>query len=61
MEGDNQKISTEQLALIRRLGDFDLTMLLSEIHDHGWEVAEKTLGMIRESCEVAGGMKPKSS
>lgn len=42
----NQDISPEQLAKIRRLSDFDLIMLLSEIHDHGWEVASQTLEMM---------------
>jgi hypothetical protein len=40
---DNQKISPEQLAKIRVLDDFDLTMVLSEIHDNGWPVAAGTL------------------
>ena len=46
MEGDNQDISTAQLALIRSLDDFDLKMLLSEIHDHGWSVASLLLPVI---------------
>lgn len=44
----NQKISKEDLNFIRRLEDFDLIMLISEIHDHGWPMAEKTLQMIKE-------------
>jgi hypothetical protein len=39
----NQKVTPEQLAKIRTLADFDLIMLISEIHDHGWQVAEDTL------------------
>lgn len=33
---DNIEITTEELGRIRQLGDFDLTMLLSEIHHLGW-------------------------
>lgn len=32
---ENQKITAEELADIRKLADFDLTMFLSEVHDHG--------------------------
>jgi len=48
----NIKITKEQLLFIRSLRDFDLIMFLSEIHDHGWPVAEKTLSMIKASIEV---------
>ena len=34
----NQPITAEELARIRALDDFDLIMLLSEIHDYGWPV-----------------------
>jgi hypothetical protein len=42
----NQKVTAKELAKIRALADFDLTMLISEIHDHGWPVARKTLTMM---------------
>lgn len=45
---ENRKVTKAEMAKIRRLGDFDLIMLISEIHDHGWEVARKTLTMIPE-------------
>jgi hypothetical protein len=45
-EGDNQKVTKQQLDKIRKLTDFDLIMLISEIHDHGWIVAAKTLEMM---------------
>jgi hypothetical protein len=49
----NQKVSTQELAKIRQLADFDLIMLISEIHDHGWGVARRTLAMMPEvRCEV---------
>jgi hypothetical protein len=51
MLGDNISITSAELALIRRLDAFDLTMLLSEINDHGWTVARTTLGMIGAHCE----------
>jgi hypothetical protein len=43
MTGDNIKITKEELSFIRSLKDFDLTMVLSEIHDHGWPMARKLL------------------
>jgi len=46
MLGDNQKVTEAEMAKIRRLDDFDLKMLISEIHDHGWPVARKTLAMM---------------
>lgn len=33
---ENQIISEAELNAVRNLSDFDLTMLLSEIHDTGW-------------------------
>lgn len=44
----NLKIQKKYLELIRRLDDFDLTMLLSEINDNGWEDALKLLKTIEE-------------
>jgi len=49
MLGDNQRISKSELDLIRRCCDFDLTMLISEIHDHGWPVARTLLPLISAS------------
>lgn len=46
LEGDNQPVSKEQLAQIRLLDDFDLIMLISEINDHGWSVAQETLKLM---------------
>ena len=43
MSGDNIAVTADELAIIRALDDFDLTMLLSEIHDHGWPVARNLL------------------
>lgn len=48
MNGDNQNVSDEQLQKIRQLDDFDLIMLISEIHDHGWHVARVTLDLMPE-------------
>ena len=44
--GENQRVTVEQLAKIRALEDPDLIMLISEIHDHGWDVASRTLSMM---------------
>jgi hypothetical protein len=43
---NNQAITKDELAAIRALDDLDLRMLLSEIHDHGWPVAQKLLPLI---------------
>jgi hypothetical protein len=48
--GDNQKITPEQLQEIRGLDDFDLKMLISEVHDHGWPRAAKLLPMILDAA-----------
>lgn len=48
----NIAISPDDLEFIRSLGDFDLTMFLSEICDHGWPVAKVTLGMIRDAVDA---------
>jgi len=52
MLGKNQKIKKKDLDFIRSLEDFDLIMLLSDIHDHGWPMAHKTLGFIRAAYAV---------
>jgi hypothetical protein len=51
--GKNQRVSPEQLAKIHRLDDFDLMMLISEIHDHGWPLASCTLDIM-----PIGGVSP---
>ncbi len=35
----NIDITADEMGAIRSLDDFDLTMLLSETHDHGWPSA----------------------
>lgn len=45
---ENLKIKKDDLQFIRSLKDFDLTMLLSEIHDHGWESAETILTQMKQ-------------
>ena len=39
----NIDITKEELAFIRSLEDFDLTMLLSEINDHGWSQGRRLI------------------
>ena len=46
--GANREITKEQLRKIRCLDDFDLIMLISEIHDHGWGKAAKVLAVMTE-------------
>jgi hypothetical protein len=40
------EISPSEIVQIKSLPDFDLTMFLSELHDHGWPMARKLLPMI---------------
>ena len=53
MLGENQKITKADLNFIRSLEDFDLKMLLSEIHDNGWSSAKKLMPLIKASIEKA--------
>ena len=46
---DNIEITPQELAFIRSLEDFDLTMFLSELHDHGWPIARELLADIEKS------------
>ena len=39
----NQQMLLKEQDFIRSLSNFDLGMLVSEIHDHGWKVARVTL------------------
>ena len=48
---DNQKITKEELDWIRTLEDFDLTMLISEINDHGWAYGKTLLPQIIKSIK----------
>lgn len=50
----NQELAPEELRKIRALEDFDLTMLVSEIHDHGWPVARRTLALMPEKGGAHG-------
>ena len=43
---ENQEVTPEEMQKIRSLADFDLTMLVSEIHDNGWDAGRKTLAMM---------------
>lgn len=48
---ENQSITPDQLAQIRALNDFDLIMLLSEIHDNGWDQGAKLLKIMADNSE----------
>ncbi len=43
----HQNVTLGEAEVIRLLGDFDMAMLISEIHDHGWPIAKKLLPMMR--------------
>jgi hypothetical protein len=47
--GDNIHVSKSELKFIRGLKDFDLTMILSEINDHGWIKAKNLMPLIRKT------------
>jgi hypothetical protein len=47
----NRTVTDDELTQIRGLDDFNLVMLISEIHDHGWHVARRTLAMMPGSAE----------
>lgn len=51
---ENIAVTAGELESIRNLTDFDLTMLLSEIHDHSWPMAHNLLPLI-----VASSAKEK--
>lgn len=42
----NQQIDACECEKIRGLDDFDLEMLVSDIHDHGWPLARITLALM---------------
>ena len=42
----NVEITPDELRAIRELGDLDLTMIVSEVNAHGWEVARVLLPVI---------------
>ena len=54
LEVKNLEIDFETLGFIRRLSDFDLTMLISETHDFGWNVAKKLIPMMLTADDVRG-------
>jgi hypothetical protein len=58
---ENQEITADELKFIRSLSDFDLTMFLSEIHDHGWPEARKLLAMIHEATQKRGDLRDEST
>jgi len=46
---NNITFAKGDLDFVRNLKDFDLTMLLSEINDHGWDKAKVLLPLIRKT------------
>lgn len=43
---ENREIRRDELDKIRALDDFDLIMLISEVHDLGWDQARRLLKLI---------------
>jgi hypothetical protein len=50
----NVTMSNSELESIKKMCDFDLIMLVSEINDHGWEVARRLIPMIQEATASHG-------
>lgn len=48
---NNIKIDSDTLSFLRKLGDFDLIMFLSEIDEHGWDKAKDLIPMIRKTLQ----------
>lgn len=46
MTDDNQEVGRDEANKIRRLANFEIKMLVSEIHDHGWPIARRTLALM---------------
>lgn len=42
----NQYVRLWQAEKIRTLDDFEIVMLISDVHDHGWNIASKTLELM---------------
>lgn len=51
-DGTNQEVTKKELRAIRALDDFDIVMLISEIHDHGWPRGRKLLAMMPKAREI---------
>jgi hypothetical protein len=47
------EVTKDELSMLRALPDFDLIMVLSDIHDHGWPVARTTLVAATQAVEAA--------
>lgn len=47
----NIEISGEELALVRRLSDFDLTMFLSELSEFNWAAGKALLPLIQDAMD----------
>lgn len=49
MSGKNIQITKEEIDFIKGLEDFDLKMLLSEIHEFGWPQTRKLIHIMAEA------------
>ena len=51
-DGKSIEITKDELAFVRSLPDFHLTMFLSELHDFGWPMARRLLPDIKKAMEI---------
>jgi hypothetical protein len=47
---DNIELTKDEYEFISGLPKFDMEMLLSDIHEHGWPIARKTLSLMKEAA-----------
>ena len=58
---DLQEVTRKEVEKIRGLDSFDLVMLISEIHDHGWKIARTTLKLMPDERNDDGTPNRKST
>lgn len=51
---NNIEITAAELLAVRSFDDFDMKMFLSEINQHGWDVARSLIPMIVAAGKSAG-------
>ena len=54
---DNQNVSADECNAIHKLADFDMTMFVSELHDHGWPHARVLLRMMPDTEDMFDDIK----
>jgi len=50
--GTNQEVTPQEIKAIRAITDFDIVMLISEIHEFGWPDARELLRMMPVATDI---------